>query len=90
MFSRIERGAFVAKAAQAFPKCKKTCNADYCLRGLRAADKLEESREFCSDFTATVNVNVTVLASSAPYIAAACTGNVISRVSSACSCLPTV
>lgn len=85
----IERGAFVAKAAQAFPKCVKTCNADLCLRGLRTQDKLAESQQFCGEFTKTVNVNVTAIVSAKPYIASACTGNVISRVSSACNCLPT-
>lgn len=89
ILARIERGAFVAKASQAFPKCKKTCNADNCLRGMRAANKLEESIAFCGEFTKTVNVNVTALASTVPYVSSACSGNVISRVSSACACLPT-
>jgi len=84
----IERGAFVAKQAQAFPKCKKTCNADNCLRTLRGPSKLAESQAFCGEFTKTVNVNVTQVVS---YAASACAngGNVISRVSSACACLPT-
>ncbi|CZT12833.1 hypothetical protein WAI453_004858 [Rhynchosporium graminicola] len=85
----IERGAFVAKASQAFPKCQKSCSADNCLRGLRSADKLAESQAFCGEFTKTVSVNVTAVAAKAPYVAAACAGNVISRVSSACACLPT-
>lgn len=82
----IERGAFVAKQSQAFPKCKKTCNADNCLRTLRSAEKIDESKAFCGTFTKTFISNVTAVV---PYAAAACTGNVISRVSSACACLPT-
>lgn len=73
-----------------FDKCKpKTCNADLCLRGLRAntiPGRLEESQKFCGNFTKTFVADVAVLPS---YVKESCTGNVISRASSACSCLPT-
>ncbi|KAM0322000.1 hypothetical protein ACHAQA_009741 [Verticillium albo-atrum] len=85
----IERGAFLTKMTKR-EKCKpKSCNADNCLRALRSTSvkgRLEESQEFCGEFTATVVADVTVVPS---YAAAACGVNVISRVSSACSCLPT-
>jgi hypothetical protein len=64
------------------------CAADNCLRALRASTikgRLEESQAFCSTFTKTFVEDVTLVK---PYAAAACTGDVVSRVSSACSCLP--
>jgi hypothetical protein len=85
----IERGGFVVKMTKR-DKCKpKTCNADNCLRAFRAntiPGRLEESQKFCKEFTKTFVADVKVLPSWAPP---ACTGNVISRASSACSCLPT-
>ena len=85
----IERGGFVVKVNR-FDKCKpKSCNADLCLRGMRAntvAGRLEESQKFCGEFTKTFVADVSVLPG---YLADGCKGNVISRVSSACSCLPT-
>jgi hypothetical protein len=85
----MERGAFVVKLTKT-DKCKpKTCNADNCLRALRAntvPGRLEESQAFCGEFTKTWVADVALVKD---YAAAACTGNVISRVSSACSCLPT-
>jgi len=85
----IERGGFVVKLNK-FDKCKpKTCNADNCLRSLRATSvpgRLEESQRFCGEFTKTFVADVAVLPK---YVSDSCTGNVISRASSACSCLPT-
>lgn len=85
----IERGGYLAKMTKR-EKCKpKTCNADNCLRALRSTSvpgRLEESREFCDKFTATVTADVGVVPT---FAAKACGANVISRVSSACSCLPT-
>lgn len=89
----IERGAWVVKINKKKEelKCKpKTCNADNCLRSLRASSipgRLAESQEFCGEFTKTFIADVTVVKD---YAVSACPGNVISRVSSACSCLPTV
>ena len=63
------------------------CAADNCLRALRAntiKGRLEESQAFCSTFTKTFVEDVTLVK---PYAAAACTGDIVSRVSSACSCL---
>ncbi|ROT38201.1 hypothetical protein SODALDRAFT_333973 [Sodiomyces alkalinus F11] len=84
----IERGAFLAKMTRR-ESCKpKSCNADNCLRALRSSSvpgRLEESQEFCGEFTATVIADVAVVPE---YAARACQTNVISRVSSACSCLP--
>lgn len=72
-------------------QCKpKTCSSDNCLRALRSSSKpgrLAESQEFCKGFTKTFVADVTLVKD---YAVAACKGNVISRVSSACSCLPTI
>lgn len=65
------------------------CNADNCLRALRAtspAGRLAESQEFCGTFTKTVVTDVSLVK---PYLTSACGTNVISRVSSACGCIPT-
>jgi hypothetical protein len=67
----------------------KECSADNCLRALRAntvPGRLQESQEFCGTFTKTFIEDVTKVKA---YAASACTGDVIARVSSACSCLPT-
>ncbi|KAK0100446.1 hypothetical protein ONS95_008396 [Cadophora gregata] len=64
------------------------CFADNCLRALRSSSvpgRLEESQAFCHDFTMFLVKEVSLVK---PYAASACDGNVISRVSSACSCLP--
>ncbi|CAL3969718.1 hypothetical protein PZA11_007696 [Diplocarpon coronariae] len=88
----IERGAFLVKLTKdkADLKCgPKVCHADDCLRALRDASipgRLEESQKFCGEFTKTVIADVTLVKD---YAASACTGNMISRVSSACACLPT-
>ncbi|CAG9957107.1 unnamed protein product [Clonostachys rosea f. rosea IK726] len=85
----IERGGFLVKPSKYAPCPAKTCNADNCLRSLRAesvSGRLEESQQFCADFTDGWNAQVTDVPK---FATEACTGNVISRVSSACSCLPT-
>jgi choice-of-anchor B domain-containing protein len=85
----IERGGFVSKVNR-FDRCKPNqCNADLCLRGMRAntiPGRLEESQAFCGEFTKTFVADVSVLPK---YVVDSCTGNVISRASSACECLPT-
>ncbi|KAK1623511.1 hypothetical protein BDP81DRAFT_503096 [Colletotrichum phormii] len=85
----IERGGFLVKMTKREACKPKTCNADNCLRALRATStpgRLGESQKFCGDFTKTVITDVTVVPD---YAAEACATNIISRVSSACSCLPT-
>ncbi|KAH7322678.1 hypothetical protein B0I35DRAFT_350669 [Stachybotrys elegans] len=85
----IERGAYLVKMTRR-EKCRpRGCSADNCLRAMRSTSvpgRLEESQEFCGEFTKTFVADVSVLP---PYAASACSGNAISRVSSACSCLPT-
>ncbi|KAG9235988.1 hypothetical protein BJ875DRAFT_457570 [Amylocarpus encephaloides] len=85
----IERGAFVVKMTKREACKPKTCSADNCLRAFRAESvpgRLKESQEFCGTFTKTFVADVSVLPS---YVPSACQGNVISRASSACRCLPT-
>lgn len=84
----LERGAFVVKMTKR-ETCKKTCNSDNCLRSMRSTSvpgRLAESQAFCGNFTKTFVADVSVVKD---YAKEACAGNVISRVSSACSCLPT-
>lgn len=64
------------------------CDADNCLRALRAntiPGRLEASQEFCGNFTKSFVFDVAVVPD---YAKAACTGDVLARASSACSCLP--
>ncbi|RFU34240.1 hypothetical protein B7463_g2081, partial [Scytalidium lignicola] len=63
-----------------------SCNADNCLRALRATARIEDARAFCATFT-TESVTATTAIPS--YAVAGCTGNVASRVRSACSCIVT-
>jgi choice-of-anchor B domain-containing protein len=85
----IERGAYLVKLTKR-ESCKpKTCNADNCLRAMRASSvegRLEESQEFCGDFLDGWNADVAAVPT---YASSACGSNVISRVSSACSCIAT-
>ncbi|KAH7374576.1 hypothetical protein B0T11DRAFT_344259, partial [Plectosphaerella cucumerina] len=85
----FERGGYLVKVTGR-PKCKpKTCSADNCLRALRSTSvkgRLEESQQFCGGFLDGWSSNVTEVPE---YAQKACQQNVISRVSSACSCLPT-
>ncbi|CAI6096704.1 unnamed protein product [Clonostachys chloroleuca] len=82
----IERGGYLVKMSKREKCPAKTCNADNCLRAMRSEQKLEESREFCGEFTSGWHADVSAVPS---YVAAACPTNIISRASSACSCLPT-
>jgi hypothetical protein len=86
----IERGAFVVKmTSKSCPKkVAPVCNADNCLRAFRATStpgRLNQSQAFCSTFIKTVVTDITVLPSWAP---SACAGDIVSRASSACACLP--
>jgi len=81
--------AAMLNAIESTPNPRK-CNADNCLRALRAntiSGRLEESQEFCGTFYSQYIVTDVTMVKS--YAASACGGNIISRVSSACSCLPT-
>ncbi|ROT38384.1 hypothetical protein SODALDRAFT_277603 [Sodiomyces alkalinus F11] len=85
----IERGAYLVKVTRR-ESCKpKSCNADNCLRALRASSingRLEESQEFCAGYLDGWEADVNNVPT---YAQKACGENIISRVSSACSCLPT-
>jgi choice-of-anchor B domain-containing protein len=86
----IERGGYLVKLNKR-TRCpaKRSCNSDNCLRSMRSTSvqgRLEESQEFCGSFTDGWTADVGVVPA---YAADACGQNVISRVSSACSCLPT-
>ncbi|PNH42963.1 hypothetical protein VD0004_g4453 [Verticillium dahliae] len=85
----IERGAFVVKPTSLKCPPPPVCNADNCLRALRSNSvkgRLEESQDFCAGYTANLIKESSVLPA---YAQKACTGDAVSRVSSACSCLPT-
>ncbi|KAH7304019.1 hypothetical protein B0I35DRAFT_454867 [Stachybotrys elegans] len=85
-----ERGAFLVKMTRR-ESCPNVhpCNADNCLRAMRSTSvegRLEESQEFCGAFLSGWSADVGEVPA---YGATACGENIISRVSSACSCLPT-
>ncbi|KAL2754108.1 hypothetical protein ACRALDRAFT_2138463 [Sodiomyces alcalophilus JCM 7366] len=83
----IERGGYLVKMTKKETCKPRSCSADNCLRAMRATHtegRLEQSREFCGEFTKTFVADVEVVPD---YARAACGHNVISRVSSACSCL---
>ena len=85
----IERGGYLVKMTKREACKPKSCNADNCLRAMRAErieGRLEESQKFCGNFTKTIVADVAVVPD---YAQKACPSNVISRVSSACACLPT-
>jgi choice-of-anchor B domain-containing protein len=93
MVHTIERGTFVVKMKTKSCPPPPVCNADNCLRGLRAnhiEGRLEESVEFCDSFTIRKRDNPALLPS---YAAKACGGDktrdAVARVSSACACIPT-
>ncbi|RXG43895.1 hypothetical protein VDGE_30492 [Verticillium dahliae] len=85
----IERGGYLVKMTKR-ESCKpNACSADNCLRAMRASTisgRLEESQKFCGEFTKTFVADVSLVPE---YASKACGQNVISRVSSACECLPT-
>ncbi|KAL2206179.1 hypothetical protein CC79DRAFT_856287 [Sarocladium strictum] len=93
MVHTIERGTFIVK--QTSKTCPKppVCNADNCLRALRAnhiPGRLEESTDFCGNFTQRLNDDEGLLPT---YAANGCYANngrePVERVSSACACIPT-
>jgi len=80
---------YLAAIACSLATAEASCNADNCLRALRATQtpgRLEAAQSFCATFTASP---VTATASVPTFAVENCVGNVVSRVSSACSCLPT-
>ncbi|EGX88155.1 hypothetical protein CCM_09291 [Cordyceps militaris CM01] len=84
----IERGTFVVKMTS--KECEKpaSCSADNCMRALRASHipgRLEESQQFCWDFTRRLNKDATKVPE---YAAKACGSDPVQRVSSACACIP--
>lgn len=82
----IERGGYLVKMTKR-ERCKANpCRADDCLRTMKGEARLEESQEFCSNFTDGFKADVRAVPT---YIRSACPTNVISRVSSGCACLPT-
>lgn len=82
----IERGGYLVKMTKK-EKCKPNpCHADNCLRAMRGQGRLEDSIEFCGNFTEGWKADVKVVPI---YASNACPTNIISRVSSACACLPT-
>ncbi|KAL2206310.1 hypothetical protein CC79DRAFT_1291929, partial [Sarocladium strictum] len=86
----IERGAFIVKPTSLKCPPPPKCNADNCLRAMRASHidgRLEESQEFCTGYTSNLVTEVQALPA---YATAACQGDAVSRVSSACDCLPTI
>ncbi|KAL8337649.1 hypothetical protein RB598_006511 [Gaeumannomyces tritici] len=86
----FERGGFLVKPTRGayVPFRPAGCSADNCLRGLRSDARLAEARGFCAGFLGDATADVAVVPA---FAAAACAQgqNVISRVSSACRCLPT-
>lgn len=66
--------------------CFAACNADNCLRALRATARIDEAQSFCATFTTAA---VTATSAIPSYAVAGCTGDVASRVSSACTCIAT-
>ena len=88
----IARGSFIIKlTSKACPKAP-VCNADNCLRALRAntiPGRLEESQAFCASYTARKRTEVADVTKA--YAKSACTADIglVAQVSSACACLPT-
>ncbi|ERT01703.1 hypothetical protein HMPREF1624_02957 [Sporothrix schenckii ATCC 58251] len=77
-------------AALAVGAAANECNADNCLRALRATQtpgRLQSAQAFCSAYTATPPASVAIPS----YAAKACVGNHVGplavRLSSACSCI---
>lgn len=64
------------------------CNADNCLRAFRATQtpgRLQYVQSLCATFTKAPTMVISAVPS---FAALACTGDVVARVSSACSCIP--
>jgi hypothetical protein len=93
MVHTIERGTFIVKMTSTSCPKPPVCNADNCLRALRAShipDRLQESTNFCGNFTNRLNDDEGLLPE---YASKGCPENrgrePIERVSSACACIPT-
>ncbi|PSN60722.1 hypothetical protein BS50DRAFT_535171 [Corynespora cassiicola Philippines] len=90
----IERGSFVVKMTS--KECPKpaVCKSNSCLTSLRASSiegRLEESQQFCGNFTVRKNDDVSLIPD---YARVGCggkngTADVVAQVSSACACVPT-
>jgi len=92
----IERGSFVVKMTS--KECPKpaVCKADECLTSLRASSiegRLEQSQQFCGNFTVRQIDDVAIIPD---YARVGCAGGsnsssseVVAHVSSACACVPT-
>jgi choice-of-anchor B domain-containing protein len=94
MVHTIERGTFVVKMTSKECPGAPVCNADNCLRAMRASHiegRLEESMEFCGNFTRRQHDEESLLPD---YAVNGCkpnqNGEPIERVSSACDCIPTI
>ncbi|EUC35531.1 hypothetical protein COCCADRAFT_3211 [Bipolaris zeicola 26-R-13] len=87
----IERGSFVVKMTSKECEKPKVCSVDGCLSGMRTANvegRLQESQEFCGNFTQRQIEDETAVPD---FARTACAGNdTVARVSSACACLPTL
>ncbi|KAK0388339.1 hypothetical protein NLU13_4584 [Sarocladium strictum] len=93
MVHTIERGTFIVKMTSTTCPAPPVCNADNCLRALRAnhiPGRLEQSTDFCGNFTVRLNDDEALLPA---YAASGCAANrgrePVERVSSACACIPT-
>lgn len=88
MVHTIERGTFVVKMTS--KECPKpaVCKSDSCLSSLRKESKIEESKEFCGNFTIRQVDDERAIPD---YARTGCAGeDVVARVSSACACVPTL
>jgi choice-of-anchor B domain-containing protein len=87
----IERGSFVVKMTSKDCPKEASCSADNCMRAMRASHvpgRLEESVDFCGSYTVRKHYDDSAVPE---YAASACGGSgdeVVSRVSSACACIP--
>lgn len=93
MVHTIERGTFIVKMTSKECPEPPQCNADNCLRALRAnhiPGRLEQSVDFCGNFTIRQNDDEALLPR---YAAEGCKedrgAEPVVRVSSACACIPT-
>lgn len=93
MVHTIERGTFIVKETSKKCSPPPVCNADNCLRALRAnhiPGRLEESVDFCGNFTTRQNEDESLLPD---YAAKGCYEDrgrePVERVTSACACIPT-
>ena len=88
----IERGSFVVKMTSKECEKPKVCAADGCLSSMRTANvegRLQESQEFCGNFTQRKIEDERAVPDFARSACAA-GGETVAKVSSACACLPTL